>query len=174
LENSISSWYLIGAISISLCLLLVHIIRLTKHYRWEKQSRALSYSLTKNEKLRDSRTVLVRAFKINTRDEKKIPWSEIKSAQDHITSIETCITDILGHWENMALAIDKKIVDDHVAFEMTASVVITYAYMFQEYIQERRVNNERAYKYLQKVVTKWQNKLEDGEIAKSYEIIFDK
>lgn len=157
---------------ISAAVLLVHIVRVRKHYTWEKKSRALSYSLTKNERLRNARTILAKTFKLSSRSE-PVSLEEIDSAQEHLHEIETCIIDILGHWENMSLAIEHKIVDEEVASEMVASMVITYAYMFQEFIKRRRKDNKRAYKYLEHVVINWQNLLEDGEKAKEYKIRFD-
>lgn len=74
----------------------------------------------------------------------------------------TAISSVLAHWENMALAIKLNIVNDEVAFEMTGTILVYYAYKFEEFIKFRRNEQShfKAYCYLEDLSDRWKKELQ--------------
>lgn len=66
---------------------------------------------------------------------------------------------LLGHWENLALAISAGMADDDLAFEMVGSSVVAYVSRFREFIGLRRQQQPRIYEYLIPLVDRWETQL---------------
>lgn len=138
-------------------------------YDWARRQKALDYSLSKNKELQRERKKLDELFGSVHNANGGIPLETIlKKLEDEPTAY-TVIATLLAHWENLALAIECDVVDEEVAFEMTAGLVIDYFKKFHEFIEHRkRVNNPRAYFYLKRLAEKWEAKLEGtNKIKKS-------
>ena len=135
-------------------------------YEWRKKELSLSYSLTKSERSQKARIAIETCFVDFRCRAEPIPYPEIDKALCQYGDINTYIYDMLGHWENMALSIKRGIANENVAFEMVASMVITYVVNFQEYIRDRQKRNPRAYAYLVAMAYAWIKRLPKKERAK--------
>lgn|GEM_PF-2612391 len=132
-------------------------------YNWVRKEKALEYSLSKNQQLQQIRKDLDAAFGNIQTIQEPITMKEIGEKLKEDPSKYTVISALLAHWENLALAIELEIVDEKVAYEMTAGIVRKYVYAFQKFINDRRRNkNPRAYKYLLELDEKWAKKLQQG------------
>lgn len=130
-------------------------------YEWSRRQKALDYSLSRNKDLQQERKKLDELFGSVHRKECGIPLKTIEEKLSSEATAYTVITTLLAHWENLALAIECDVVDEEVAFEMTAGLVIDYVKTFHEFIEHRRkVNNPRAYKYLKDLAVRWEAELE--------------
>ncbi|MBK1674704.1 hypothetical protein CKO35_15680 [Ectothiorhodospira shaposhnikovii] len=163
--------------TVALCVAVFQLFLLWKnnrhHYNWQKRVQALSYSLTKSEKLREARIRLEEVF--DTRNVKgPIQVNKIDEASNYHKDIIHCIRDILGHWENLALAIKLNIADEEVAYEMVASTVIHHVVIFQEHIKQRQEVNPRAYEYLIGLTYSWLEKLPENERPQYYHLNLQK
>ena len=161
--NSIPTFHLwarsviaVVSVCIAVAAFIYHWSKTRRHYDWQKKVQALSYSLSKNERMRVARVELTREFKLSSR-KTPVPLDVFLEKFDEKDDLYPCARDLLGHWENMSLAIELEIVDEDVAFKMVAGMFITYAYQFQEFIQHRRSENKRAYEFYEKVVREWQD-----------------
>lgn len=125
---------------------------------WNKRSGALAYSLFKNDSLRTTKIRLDKAFG-NLKDQGRLPLATIKEKSDKDPNIETYIQTVLGHWENMALAIDNGVADEDVAFSMVANQVKLYHNAFKEFIDEIREIYPQRYAHLTELYKKWQKRL---------------
>ena len=119
-------------------------------YEWSKRDHALSYSLTRSEALRDTRERLETAFGGPLRGrEEPLTLKEINLAIEKDAAVNTLIHSLLAHWENLALAIELKIADEEVAFEMVAGTVLAHVQVFRPFIDWRRgKEGRRIYFYL--------------------------
>ena len=133
--------------------------QIRNQYEWSTRQYALSYSLTKSDRLREARINLDNAFGILAGKKEALTHSEIDSAIEKNPSIYTDIIHLLAHWENMALAIHTKVADETVAFEMSAGMVISYVRVFRNFIERRRELNPRAYDYLLTLAKEWEDNL---------------
>ena len=148
----------------------VHLLgeQLNFQYEWNKKERALDYSLNRNKILQQSRVQLESLFGNIHQRPHEIESDEIKKILDDNKYSYTVITSLLAHWENMALAIQKGIVDEDVAYEMTAGLVIDYVRAFKEFIKTRRdENNRRAYAYLLPLASRWEARLHGDTLPES-------
>jgi hypothetical protein len=124
-----------------------------------KRENALSYSITKNESLREARIELDQEFEQVLYDKKgALPLQTIHEAIHKQKSIRTNILVVLGHWENMALAIHRNIADEETAYQMVAGVFRSHVRTFKEFIEDRRENNPNAYKHLLRLDIEWNEK----------------
>lgn len=127
-------------------------------YIWNKNSGALAYSLFKSDTLRETKIRLDNAFGAlsitNTLD--------LKTIKDRIkedSKIEIDIQTVLGHWENMALAISTGVADEDVAFSMVANQVSLYYNTFKEYIDDVRNLYPRRYAKFTWLYKRWKERL---------------
>lgn len=128
-------------------------------YEWDLRRSALEYSLTRSDRLRTARIELDTAFGVLSSKKDPLTLSQIEQAIEENPAVETSIIYMLGHWENMALAINAKVADEEVAYEMCAGMVIAYARVFQNFINHRREANPRAYCYLGDLASRWSSAL---------------
>jgi len=133
--------------------------QIKSQYEWSMRQCALSYSLTKSERLREARINLNNAFGILAGKKEALTLREIDEAIKINSSVYTDIIYLLAHWENMALAIHTKVADETVAFEMVAGMVISYVRVFRNFIERRRGLNPRAYDYLLALAKEWEDRL---------------
>ncbi|SDN39899.1 protein of unknown function [Desulfonauticus submarinus] len=150
---------LLGGFIVGIQQLKVLITQIRNQYEWNMREFALSYSLTKNERLREARINLDNAFGILAKRKESLTLKEIEDVIQKKPAIYTDIIYLLAHWENMALAIHAKIADENVAFEMVAGMVISYVRVFRNFIDSRREINPRAYDYLLNLANRWENRL---------------
>jgi len=132
---------------------------------WNKRSGALAYSLFKSDSLRNAKIRLDKAFG-NLKDQGRLPLQIIKEKIDENSNtetndinIETDIQTVLGHWENMALAIENNVADEDVAFSMVANQVKLYHNAFKEFIDEIREIYPQRYVHLIELYKRWQRRL---------------
>jgi hypothetical protein len=129
-----------------------------EQYIWNKRSGALAYSLFKSDTLRETKIRLDNAFGTlsitNTLDLKTIK-DRIKENFETEVDIQT----VLGHWENMALAIDTGVADEDVAFSMVANQVTLYYNTFKEYIDDVRKLYPRRYAKFTWLYKRWKERL---------------
>lgn len=129
-------------------------------YDWHRRSKALEYSLSRNRNLQELRTSIDCLFGNIHHRQRSIPYQEIADKLKQDDTSYTVITSLLAHWENLALAIHFGIVDEDVAYEMTAGIVIDHVRAFEDFITERRrTNNPRAYNYLLNLSSRWRARL---------------
>lgn len=132
-----------------------------EQYIWNKRSGALAYSLFKSDTLRKAKIKLDEEFgSLSVTNKLDIKVIKEKIAKDR--SIETDIQTVLGHWENMALAIDTGVADEDVAFYMVANQVKLYHNAFKEFIDEVRLLYPQRYVHLTELYKKWQKRLAGG------------
>ena len=135
-------------------------------YIWNKRSGALAYSLFKSDSLREAKIYLDKAFgNIGTLGTLDLKTIETKINKD--PNLETYIQVVLGHWENMALAIDNGVADEDVAFSMVANQVKLYHNAFKEFIDDIREIYPQRYVHLINLYERWQRRL--GGIESSNE-----
>lgn len=137
--------------------------QIRSQYEWATRQCALSYSLTKSERLREARINLNNAFGILPTKKEALTLSEIDEAIEKNPPVYTDIIYLLGHWENMALAVHAKVADDTVAFEMVAGIVISTVRVFRNFIEKRRELNPRAYDYLLALAKEWEDRLHQAK-----------
>ena len=140
---------------------------------WNKRSGALAYSLFKSDSLRNAKIRLDKAFG-NLKDQGRLPLQIIKEKIEEnekneknennpniktYINIETDIQTVLGHWENMALAIENNVADEDVAFSMVANQVKLYHNAFKEFIDEIREIYPQRYVHLIELYKRWQRRL---------------
>jgi hypothetical protein len=125
---------------------------------WNKRSGALAYSLFKSDTLRNAKIRLDNAFG-NLKDQGKLPLKTIQERVKKESGIETDIQTVLGHWENMALAIDNNVADEDVAFSMVANQVKLYHNAFKEFIDDIREIYPQRYAHLTELYKRWQKRL---------------
>ncbi len=125
---------------------------------WNKRSGALAYSLFKSDSLRNAKIRLDNAFG-NLKDQGKLPLKTIQERVKKESGIETDIQTVLGHWENMALAIDNDVADEDVAFFMVANQVKLYHNAFKEFIDDIREIYPQRYIHLTELYKRWQKRL---------------
>lgn len=120
---------------------------------------ALSYSITKNDIVNNARLDLDDNFfykKIDEEDKgKTISIEDIENKHKDYTAIKNQIKLVLGHWENMALAIYRGVADEKTAYEMVASTLLSHVECLNEYIKFRKNQNPEAYKYLMMLYLRW-------------------
>ena len=134
--------------------------QIQNRYEWSTRQFALTYSITRNSRLREARIKLDEAFGIITSgDSEALTQKQIDEAIEKDPSIYTDISYLLAHWENMALAIRTKVVNEEVAFEMVGGMVITYVEVFRNFIEDRRKINPKAYDYLLTLNKEWEDRL---------------
>jgi hypothetical protein len=127
-----------------------------RQYELSKCENALSYSITKNDTLRQARRNLEDTFEELRGDEPKaLPLEKIQQAIEQDISVKTDIICLLGHWENMALAIHSNIADNQTAFNMVASICRSHVRTFMEFIEYRRDKNRNIYKHLLRLDQEW-------------------
>lgn len=119
---------------------------------------SLNYSLTKNEIHRQARMQLEAVFGSALLNEDALPADSIYAKINENPGVETSIRTLLGHWENMALAIHVNVADEEVAYEMVAGSVITTVETYRPYIDRERRKNPRLYKYLTKLANIWRER----------------
>lgn len=127
-------------------------------YEWRLRTSALSYSLAHNAELRDARKKLDKEFGDLYTMKSPISWARLEEAMTQDSDIRTDILHVLSHWENLALAVYTKTVDETVARNMVKGTVRSHVLAFREFIERRIVDNERAYEYLLRLNQEW-NKL---------------
>jgi hypothetical protein len=129
-----------------------------EQYIWNKRSGALAYSLFKSDTLRETKIRLDHEFGTlsitNTLDLKTI-----KDKIDKKFETEVDIQTVLGHWENMALAISTGVADEDVAFSMVANQVGLYYNSFKEYIDDVRKLYPRRYAKFTWLYKRWKERL---------------
>jgi len=125
---------------------------------WNKRSGALAYSLFKSDSLRKAKIRLDNTFG-NLKDQGKLPLKTIQEKVKKESDIETDIQTVLGHWENMALAIENGVADENVAFSMVANQVKLYHNAFKEFIDDIREIYPQRYAHLTELYKKWQKRL---------------
>ncbi len=125
---------------------------------WNQRSGALAYSLFKSDSLRNAKIRLDNAFG-NLKDQGKLPLKTIQEKIKKESGIETDIQTVLGHWENMALAIDNNVADQDVAFSMVANQVKLYHNAFKEFIDDIRETYPHRYIHLTELYKRWQKRL---------------
>jgi hypothetical protein len=125
---------------------------------WNQRSGALAYSLFKSDSLRNAKIRLDKAFG-NLKDQGRLPLQIINEKIEKNPNIETDIQTVLGHWENMALAIDNSVADEDVAFSMVANQVKLYHNAFKEFIDEIREIYPQRYVHLIELYKRWQRRL---------------
>jgi hypothetical protein len=125
---------------------------------WNKRSGALAYSLFKSDSLRNAKIRLDNAFG-NLKNQGKLPLKTIQEKVKKQSDLETDIQTVLGHWENMALAIDNNVADEDVAFSMVANQVKLYHNAFKEFIDEIRETYPQRYAHLTELHKRWQKRL---------------
>ena len=103
----------------------------------------------------------------NLKDQGRLPLTTIKEKSEKDPNIETYIQAVLGHWENMALAIDNGVADEDVAFSMVANQVKLYHNAFKEFIDDIREIYPQRYVHLINLYERWQRRL--GGIESSNE-----
>jgi hypothetical protein len=133
--------------------------QIKSQYEWSTRQCALSYSLTKSERLREARINLDNVFGLLVGKKEALTLNDIDKAIEKDTSLYTDIIYLLAHWENMALAIHTKVADETVAFEMVAGMVVSYVRVFRNFIDRRKELNPRAYYYLLDLSKQWEDKL---------------
>ena len=140
--------------------------QIQNQYEWSKRNHALSYSLTRSQTLRQARERLDKAFDPPLGDrEEPLTLEEIKLAKKKDAAVNTLIHSLLGHWENLALAIELDIADEDVAREMVASTVLAHVKVFRPFIDGRRKKeSRRIYFYLLKLAAEWEQKFEPDPI----------
>ena len=159
----------IGSFVVAMLQLWLLLRQLKFQYDWNKKEKALEYSLSKNKNLQEVRRKLDSLFGNIHHNSRVIPYDEIINKLEEDNTSYTVITSLLAHWENMALAIHQGIVDEDVAYEMTAGLVIDYVRAFQNFIDERQnKNNARAYAYLVPLSKDWKTRRE-GSIQRENE-----
>lgn len=131
-------------------------------YNLALRSKALSYSLYSNMHLRDARLNIEDKCGDYIRERQIIPRSEIKEKLKEYPNLNSDITTLLAHWENLALAISSDIADEKVAKNMVAGALITHVIVFQSFIEDRRNINSRAYSHLVKLKDRWHAELESS------------
>lgn len=139
--------------------LLLTFRKIKYYYEWLRKEKALEYSLSKNKNLQEQRTQLSKIFG-NLHNIKTIPYENIEKEIKKNEEVYNIIVALLAHWENLALGIEEDIIDEDVAFEMTAGVLRDYVRAFSEFIEHRRENNnQRAYQYLTNLSARWEIRL---------------
>lgn len=139
------------------------------NYSMTLRNKALSYSLYANEHLRDARMCIEAALGPLFDIKEPIPMSVLheksKLTEDGGSNqLITSIMTILAHWENMGLAIDSKIADEDVCFEMVASTLNQHVKIFRNFIENRREKNDRIYYHLTALKRRWETRLSNVKI----------
>lgn len=144
---------------------------IVSQYEWERRHSSLNYSITRQEKLRESLIKLDKVFGvIGIKNTEPITLTEIDDAIRADGSIYRDIVTILGHWENMALAIHVGVADEDVAHEMVSGIVINTVKVFRNFIDRRREQNPKAYLYLIHLARLWEDR-RLGVNKKSFEFL---
>jgi len=139
---------------------------LTHHLK--KREVALSFSLTKNERLSQTRKVLDRAFN-ETLLSRTVPLStqDFIAAQKRATDavlgidVEHEVLNLLAHWENMALAIRYDLADEQAAYEMCGGMVVDYFNdVFATFVADRRREEGRPklFRELESLIQSWEQR----------------
>lgn len=134
-------------------------------FAWKRKEYALTYSIVRNERLRDARIAIDHAFGAVTATRTPPTMAVINElVEDHgrHPGLRTHIISLLGHWENMALAIDQGVANEYVAFEMVAGTVRNYVEFFEHFIVDRQKVNPRAGRYLIQLNNRWKHCLADS------------
>ena len=133
--------------------------QIKNEYFWGTREKALSYSLIQSSQLRDARIHLDEVFGHNLIHRKEpLSIEEIEAACRKSNAVYTQISALLAHWENMALSIYAGVSAENVAKEMTAGLMMSYVYVFSNFIEHRRAENPKAYEYLLILAKEWKDK----------------
>jgi small basic protein len=135
-------------------------------YEWGRRVNSLNYSVTRNDKLRDALIALDHEFgSLDAGKNESISLDIINAAIDKNPKIYRDILMLLGHWENMALAIHCSVADEDIAFEMVAGIVITHVRRFRNFIDFRREKNRKSYLYLLNLFAVWDQRKNGAQMA---------
>lgn len=142
-------------------------------YTWTKREKALGYSLTQSAQHLQSRVTLERQFGNFFDKTEPLNTEIIDAACKEHPDILTHIRVILGHWENMALAIHVDICDEDVCYEMVGSTIIQTVRVFRNHIDRIRDKNKEAYKYLLELARHWDKRKSGIEVPEFSKIDID-
>jgi len=160
--QSLTTLIMLGGLIIGIRQLKLLTKQIRNQYEWSTRQHALSYSLTKSDRLREARIELDNEFGVLMGKKEALTNDEIEQAIEADRSLYTNITVLLSHWENMALAIHTKVADETAAFEMVAGTTLSYVRVFRNFIEKRKETNPRAYSYLLALTSRWEDSLRQG------------
>ena len=133
---------------------------------WNRRVTSLHYSFSDNIHIREIRSNLDKHLKIASRQPGEINLEEIqKLSEDQYPTIRTDLQYMLGHLENMCIAMKNSIVDEQICKDMLKGVVILYYRFFSQYIDDVRMirNNPRIYEHFEDYARKWDERNKELE-----------
>lgn len=166
----VAAWTIAVATAVALIVGLLQNARTQRaHYDWDRKKTALSYSVTNKAELRDARTRIQRVFYEleagRAVDDLRGPSYEVIDSMIE-SSPDLSSTDVvllLGHWENLALAIHHGVADEQIAFDMVASTVRRHVEFFRDFIAHRRGEKGRYYDNLILLNERWQTFIDETQ-----------
>lgn len=130
---------------------------------WNRRVTTLRYSFSDNTHIREIRSKLDKHLKIASRQPGEISLEEIqKLSKSQYPSIRTDLQYLLGHLENMCVAMKNSIIDEQTCEDMLKGIVILYYRFFSQYIDDVRKirNNPRIYEHFEAYARKWDERKE--------------
>jgi len=139
--------------------------QMQKNDERERIEKALSYSLTKDFRYRETRMSLDKGFGDNLEGGIPLGVEQLECIKKN-SELKTSVTDLLLHWENMALAIYSEVAVERVAFEMVAGVLVRHVKVFRPFLDASRPEGDlRPYFYLQQLYHRWELMLQDSDVV---------
>ncbi len=172
LSSNFAAWFIAVATALALTLGVWQSARAQqRRYDWERKQTALTYSVANRPELREARASIDRAFK---EIEIGRPIGELNPPSQEMIKITlersdlspTSLVLLLGHWENLALAINNGVADEYMAYEMVATTVRRHVTFFRDFIATRRRTSPRYYSNLILLNERWCEFLDRGLTAR--------